>query len=190
MKSNAQSSEVGTLSLKPMTANEAKMVVRRMMACYPSQKLADPEIYLAELVTILCGYPKWAAEIAIKAAKKETIPYIPAVPVIERELDEQVRSLRYARDWELAAQENRKRLAGPDFTDPEYRRRMREKLESLANDIRKRISPPQKSIEATRQELIAQVGQEAFDAIPDLPAKWPSVAEAAADLMRKARATT
>ncbi len=142
---------------------------------------------------MLCGYPLWAGEKASAKARDKSPTFIPSVPEIKRELEDQVQTLRSAARWEADAQAMQKRLAGPDFSEPAYRARMLERLQRLSSELRGASrstdlnKKPEKTVSEIRDELVQQVGQAAFDAIPDAPAHWPTAAEAAEELMRKAR---
>ena len=52
-------------SVPTMTLDEAKALVRRYLGSFPSLNLHDPEIYIADLCALLCGYPLWAGQRAI-----------------------------------------------------------------------------------------------------------------------------
>jgi hypothetical protein len=175
-----------TLSLTPMDLEQAMALVRRLRACYPSALLSDPEVYIAEVVALLCGYPLWAGERAINRVS-ETVKFIPSKAEIKPVLEDQVRAHRYAAEWEAGARATEARLAGPDFSDEAYRTRMRENLEGLSAELRSANTErkPPKTLAQLREELIAAIGQEAFDAIPDAKHPWPTAGEAMTELLRK-----
>lgn len=181
-------SSLSTLKLQPMTPEEAAGLARRLLASYPSQRLNDPEGYIAELVSVLSAFPQWAGENATRAVRKANPQWLPGIGQVESELNEQVHSLRYAAQFERDAQEMRKRLAGPDFSDPAYRARMLERLEALKAELREADGKKrQRDLAEIRAEMVELVGQAVFDAIPDAPAgRWPTVAESACELLRKA----
>jgi len=175
-----------------MTKAEAGKLINRLMGSYPSHTAVDPEIYISALVSLFTGYPLWAGEKAIKKVA-ETSEFLPTIAKVKPILEDQVQALRSAARWEFDAQAIQKRLAGPDFSEPAYRSRMLERLEGLRNELRgasratDQNKKPERTVSEIRDDLVQQVGQAAFDAIPDAPARWPTAAEAAEELMRKAR---
>ena len=185
-------SSVSSLTLKPMTKAEAGKLINRLMGSYPSHTAVDPEIYISALVSLFTGYPLWAGEKAIKKVA-ETSEFLPTIAKVKPILEDQVQALRSAARWEADAQAMQKRLAGPDFSEPAYRARMLERLQRLSSELRGASrstdlnKKPEKTVSEIRDELVQQVGQAAFDAIPDAPTHWPTAAEAAEQFMRKAR---
>lgn len=53
------------------------MIARRLLGSYPSTNLHDPEMYIAELVTIICRYPRAAVERGIAAARRKSPEFLP-----------------------------------------------------------------------------------------------------------------
>jgi len=182
-------SDLSTHSLEPMSLDQAKALVRRYLGSFPSLNLHDPEIYITDLCTLLCGYPLWAGEKAI-AKVKETIKFPTTHAEIKPLLDEHVRLPKYAAEWERNARaqlEETERLA---IEGPKQRRLTYDELRAKYDGpngepwgIVDTSRPPTRSREQCRQELIAQIGQAAFDAIPDAPPPSGSIGTAAAKVV-------
>lgn len=151
--------------LTPMTREEAAALVDRMLGSYPSLSLHDPKTYIAAICSVLCQYPVWAGEKAINEAVIESKFIPPAPGVLKPLLESQVATARYADHWNRAAEASL-RMIEP----PRDKRLSMDELRAkygpnwgIGNPDRKR--PPTR--EESRAELVAQIGQEAFDAIPD-----------------------
>jgi len=155
---------VATLTLKPMTREEAAILVDRMLGSYPSLSLHDPKSYIAAICSMLCSYPLWAGERAIGEAVVESKFAPPTPGILKPLLDGQVSTARYVNHWEKVAGDTVKQLDAP--------RAPRESMDEL----RARHGPnwgiatgrkPVPTVEQARAELIANIGQAAFDALPD-----------------------
>lgn len=94
---------VSTLTLKQMTKEEAAALIRQLLGCYPSPNLYDPETYVATMVSLLCGYPLWAGQRAVRQLSFSS-KFIPSVAEIAPILNEEVRVARRAAEWEADAQ--------------------------------------------------------------------------------------
>ena len=93
--------------------------MERLLGSYPSVNLHDPEIYVADIASLLSSYPLWAGEMAIDRVKKTT-KFIPTVADLHPELESAVKPLRYAQQWEQRAHaqiEDRTTPSG-NFADP------------------------------------------------------------------------
>lgn len=158
---------VATLTLTPMSKAEAAALVDRMLGSYPSVNLHDPETYISVICSLLTGYPLWAAENAIEKATMEAKFAPPTPGILKPHLEDAVRTARYVEQWNRGAE--LQALPPPSGLSAEERRAFiesrREKygLDWGINTDRSR--PPTR--EEARQALIAEIGQEAFDAIPD-----------------------
>lgn len=165
-------SEVSTHSLAPMSLDQAKALVRRYLGSFPSLNLHDPEIYIADLCQLLCGYPLWAGENSIEQVKN-TIKFPATRAEIKPLLDDHVRLPKYVAEWERNAQaqiaDTRLFLEGPPWPKLSYEE-LRAKYDG-PNGEPWGISNPDARPVVTRDKartlLIGQVGQAAFDAIPD-----------------------
>lgn len=149
--------------------------MRNMLGCYPSLSLHDPKTYMANLVTLLSGYPLWAGEQAVEAVKK-TSKFIPTHAELYEELDDRTKPFRYAAEWERGAQQllDQRALPAPDAGPKPTYEELRAKYDG-PNGEKWGISNPDRPWVArqtpakARAELIAVIGQDAFDAIPDAP---------------------
>jgi hypothetical protein len=155
-----------TLQLTPMSKAEAGALVKRMLGSYPSLNLHDPETYIATICTLLTGYPLWAAEIAVDKATVES-KYIPPTPgILKPHLEELVRTPRYLAQWDKDAK--LQALPPPPGPSAEERRAfIASRREKYGPDWVRPWRPQQPTREQARDALIAQIGQEAFDATPD-----------------------
>lgn len=91
--------------------------MRRYLGSFPSLNLHDPQIYVADLCTLLCGYPLWASEKAISAVQ-DTLKWPATRADLKPVLEEKVRVHRYADEWEKRAdkmlEDRRLTLEAPD----------------------------------------------------------------------------
>jgi len=165
-------SDVSTHSLTPMTTDQARAMVRRYLGSFPSLNLHDPEVYIADLCSLLCGYPLWAGQQAIQTVK-ETIKFPATQAEIKPLLDEHVRLPKYVQDLERAAQlqiaARAMALEGPAAPPRLTYEQLRAKYDG-PNGEKWGIGNADKPVpsrERSRKELIARYGKEAFDAVPD-----------------------
>jgi len=160
---------ISSLKLTPMTKAEAGQLLKRLLGGYASVNLHDPEVYIAEVIGLLVGYPFWAGERAIAAVRKESPDFIPSVGKLQPHLESEVRVHRYAAEWEEGAQrarlEAQKQIAGPVTPRPTYEELKAKYGPNWGISNPDKPAPPTR--EECRQKLIAEIGQEAFDAIPD-----------------------
>ena len=137
-----------------------------MLGSYPSLNLHDPETYIAAICSLLTGYPLWAAERAVDKATIES-KFIPPTPgILKPHLEDEVRTARYVEQWNRGAE--LQALPQPPGPSAEERRAFIEsRREKYGPDWVRPWRPQQQTREQAREALIAQIGQEAFDAIPD-----------------------
>jgi hypothetical protein len=156
-----------------MTKSQAGKIVKKMLGSYPSVNLHDPQTYAAAICELLVRYPIWAGENAVNRAltsdESKFIP--PTLGILRPLLEAEVRVHRYAAEWNAGA-EKLLALAPPPG---ENERQLAERKAHIAR-LREQYGPtfginsgrPRPPTQAESQEaLIAQIGQEAFDAIPD-----------------------
>jgi hypothetical protein len=155
-----------------MTLHEAKALVRRYLGSFPSLNLHDPEIYIADLCALLCGYPLWAGQNAIEEIK-DTNKFPATRAEIRPLLDEQVRIPKFVRDWEQQAQvqiASRHTLAieGPAAPPRLTYEQLRAKYDGPNGEKWgiENTDKPLPSRERSRKALIDRYGKEAFDAVP------------------------
>jgi hypothetical protein len=123
---------------------------------------------MASVVTLLSGYPLWAGRNAIRTVVT-TSKFVPTLAEIKPLLESEVRTHRYAAQWEQGAQqamlEGQKQITGPVTPRPTYDELKAKYGENwgITNPDRK----PKTTAEQCRQKLIDMVGQAAYDAIPD-----------------------
>lgn len=169
-----------TLSSKASRA-EAVMIARRLLASYPATTIHDPEVYIAEIVSILIGYPRAVGEAAIKHAGLESPKYLPSAPeiavacqhvtaptVIDRMSSWELRS-----QWQLAerAEIDAKRNA----ETPEQRRAVVEKIRrDMAAAGMPIMGDQKRAYRETPETVKARLGisDAQWDAIPDAPNGW------------------
>lgn len=186
-------SELSTHSLTPMTLDEAKALVRRYLGSFPSLNLHDPEIYIADLCALLCGYPLWASQRAIEKVK-DTIKFPATRAEIKPLLEENVKLPRYAAEWERDAakliEDRALLLTGPTERKLSYEE-LRAKYDGpngekwgIASDHPQSHTSPAKA----RADLIGKYGQAAFDAVPDAKPTGKSIGDAAEKVVREATA--
>lgn len=179
-------SEISKLSLSPMSRQEAAKMIRRYLGSFPSLNLHDPEVYVADLCTLLCNYPMWAGEQAIQKVK-ETIKFPTTHAEIKPLLDDYVRLPKYQQEWDKNARLQIADTEALAIEGPAVKRMSYEDLRAKydgPNGEPWGLSNPdqqkQKSTKQIRDELIARIGQEAFDAIPDAKPRKDTLGTAAA----------
>lgn len=87
------------LDLKPMTLDQAKALIRRLLGSYPQASATDPEVYVTSLITLLVGYPLWVGERAIDKVL-DTSKFLPTRADIKPVLDECDPRRREISDWD------------------------------------------------------------------------------------------
>lgn len=185
-------SEVSTHSLTAMTLDQAKALVRRYLGSFPSLNLHDPEIYITDLCALLCGYPLWVGEKAIEKIK-DTNKFPATRAEIKPLLEDHVRLPKFAAEWERNARlqiADTEALAieGPAVKRMTYEE-MRAKYDGPNGEPWGISNPdhrPKQSREQIREKLIGQVGQAAFDAIPDAKPAMDTLGEHAPEIDRGA----
>ena len=169
---------VSTFRMLPMNRKQAAMLVKRMMGCYPSLSLHDPEVYIAELVTALTRYPLEIGEKAIEKAKLESPKFVPTVPELRIACDALVKSQRdtwtYGQQWEEQSRKQlREREAAEAPTEPiEHRWQV---VDRIRNELRaagfrigaKREYDPRFTVAAVKENL--GITEERWAALPDAP---------------------
>jgi hypothetical protein len=156
-----------TLTLIPMTKSQAGKIVKKMLGSYPSVNLHDPQTYAAAMCELLVKYPIWAAESAVnRALTGEESKFVPpTLGVLRPLLEAEVRVCRYAAEWDKRADEQRKLLAAPPRASRLTYAELKAKYGPNWGISSGRPQPPTQA--ESRAALIAQIGEEAFDAIPD-----------------------
>jgi hypothetical protein len=161
---------VDTFAVFPMTTKQAGDLVDRLLGSYPSLNLHDPETYITAVTALFRGYPFWAGESVVRKVTSES-KFVPTLAEIRPHLESEVRTHRYAQEWERSARqtllEGQKQLSGPKEPRPTLDE-MRAK-HGPNWGIKDPDKKPMPTREECRQQLIAQIGQAAFDAIPDAP---------------------
>ncbi len=167
-------SALSTHSLTPMTLDEAKALARRYLGSFPSLHLHDPEIYIADLCGLLCGYPLWAGESAIDKIK-DTNKFPATRAEIKPLLDDNVRIPKFAEHWEAQARLQiadtaRSAISGPPPAQRLTYEELRAKYDGpngekwgIEGQRRAHVTPSQ-----ARAKLIEQIGQAAFDELPNV----------------------
>jgi len=174
-----------------MGRKEAAILVKRMMACYPSLSLHDPEVYIAELVMLLTRHPLDVGEKAIEKAKFESPKFLPTVPEVAKACDGiRQEGWSYAQEFEAQSRrqlEDRRRRELEDEREPlEYRRQAAERI--LAEYHAAVLGPTSPTIE-TAAMVKAKYGltDQQWDALPDSPkGHWQSIGHRARRFMKEA----
>ena len=169
-------SSSNTSLLKPMTRDGAAKLVDQMSGSYPSLNLYDPEVFIDGMVSLLTGYPHWAGQGAVKKAVGSTeCKFIPPTQgILKPLLEAEVRVHRYAAEWGEGAERQVLLALAPPKDEPEVRQAFiaKRRAELGPHFGLTQAKPKQKTQAQAQAELIAQVGQEAFDAMPDVGYDW------------------
>lgn len=166
-----------TLKLIPMSRAQAAELVKRLLRSYASLPLHDPEGYVAEIVTLLTGYPLWAGESVIDDVR-HTAKYLPNISDIHPKLEAAIRPLKYAVEWDAQSQRQLledKRNAGES---PEHRAAVIDRIrkEMAANGMpimgdKESDFDPRFTVSAVKEKL--KITDEQWNQIPDAdPGKW------------------
>jgi hypothetical protein len=169
---------ISTSKILRMSTEEAVRLVKRMMGCYPSLSLYDPQVYVAELVTVLTGYPLDIGAEAIQEAQKESPKFIPTVPEVGIACEALGKSQRdawtYAQQWEEQSRRQlRERDAAEAAAEPIAHRR--QVADRIRNDLRavgfrtgaKREYDPRFTVAAVKEKF--SITEEQWAALPDAP---------------------
>src|SRR6266446_5731093 len=79
-----------SVSLDPMSLEQATKLTRRLLAGYPNLAAHDPEGYFAAMIAVMVEYPEWAGQRAIVKVDEENTDYPPTVPRLRKWLDDAV----------------------------------------------------------------------------------------------------
>jgi hypothetical protein len=160
-----------------MDRKEAAKLVKRMMGCYPSLSLHDPEVYITELVKVLTRYPLDVGEKAIEKAKFESPKFVPTVPEVGKACEAFVKSQReltYTQRWEEESRRQlREREAAEAATEPiEHRRRVADRFRNELRAAGFRIGAereydPRFTVAAVKEKF--GITDEQWNALPDAP---------------------
>ena len=146
-----------------------------MLGSYPSLNLHDPKTYIASLCTMLCGYPLWAGENAVRSVTRES-KFVPTQAELTEKLEAEVRVARYADEWDRGAAKQLRAIEGPKETAEDRKAFIARRRAELGPDWGLATGrKPLPSKEEARQALIAQIGQQAFDAMPDAGYDWKNL---------------
>lgn len=86
--------------LQPMTIEEARKLVRRLLAGYPNLGAHDPEGYIIVLTEIMSGYPAWAGQRTILKVDEENAQFPPTGATLRKWLDEAIGPYKFAMEWD------------------------------------------------------------------------------------------
>lgn len=172
-----------TLTLTRMTKAEAAALLKRMLGSYPSLNLHDPETYMAAVCSLFMSYPLWAGEAAADKAMMEAKFAPPTPGVLKPHLEDEVRTARYVEEWNRGAAQLA--LPPPPRADEETHRAFIAKRRTelgpnfgIGGTARDRAAED-------RAYLVAQIGQETYDAIPDAGTEgWRTIGEKVRDKAR------
>ncbi len=146
-----------------------------MLGSYPSLSLHDPETFMAGMVALLLGYPAWAGQGAVKRAVcSDECKFSPPTQAVLRPLlEDEVRVHRYAAEWAHGANAQVLLALAPPKDEPEVRQAFIAKRRAeLGPHFGLTQAKPKQTEAQAQAELIAQIGQEAFDAMPDAGYDW------------------
>ncbi len=157
--STSTSKRLELRTLEPMHRVEAATMVRELLASFPSLNLPDPKIYTTSMVEGLIEYPRWAGELTMKLIKR-SYSFPPAVAEVVKTLEELVAPHRAAH-----------RLSAPRLPPPEIDRSQRptgEQLKAKYPELWEgRGQSSAADLVRARQQMVEQIGQEAWDRIPN-----------------------
>jgi hypothetical protein len=159
-----------------MTKSQAGKIVKQMLGSYPSLALHDPQTYIASICTLLSRYPLWAGENAIRHAieGEESKFTPPTLGILRPLLEAEIKIVRYAAEWDRSAHSQVLLALEPPKDEPEVRKayiaKRRAELGPTWGIASGKPRPPTR--EESRAALVVQIGQEAFDAMPDAGYDW------------------
>lgn len=155
---------VTTLTLTPMTKEEAAKLLKRLLASYPTLNLHDPKGYMANLTSLLTAYPLWVGERALPQIKTAAPEWPPAEGKVRRILEDVVRYQRYAAEWKEDA---------AHMIEDRREPRQKESYEELKAKYGPNwgITNPDTPRPPSRGEVLADIyaryGRDKVDAVPD-----------------------
>jgi hypothetical protein len=169
--------------ITPMTRSQAAALVDRMLGCYPSVSLHDPEIYMAAVTSLLCGYSFWVGERAVADVAKSS-KFVPCLAEVNEACERYApaKSTRaWAEDWQrrslVQLEEREAPILGPAAENE--RTRIVEGFRGLLERLRGGDAPRAAS-EFTPEAVRTKFGlsQAQWDALPDQPpsSTWAKVA--------------
>lgn len=171
----------------PMTPQQAGELVTRLLGCYPSPNLHDPETYIASVTALLCGYSYWVGERAVERVVN-TAKFVPSRAEIVESCEHfapSKRTMDSASEWDrLAAAQAEERLRIESSTSSAERERVLGGFAELRAHLHSG-GDRRKAREFTPEAVKARYGitQEQWNAIPDLPREpdfWTGLRAAAA----------
>ncbi len=153
----------------PWTKSEAAQLAKLLISAYPNSRATEPEYYIAQVVTVFLNWPQALIE---KAVSPSGIAYdyptfLPTIGEINRWLEKRMAHLERIHGQQALpppnyppASEHLKALgkAWLDRSDPKVR-------ELLGESFRNR----EKIVEEARKRLVGQIGEVAFERLPDQP---------------------
>lgn len=89
-----------SVSLDPMTIEEASKLVRRFLAGYPNLGAHDPEGYIEAMIETMSLYPPWAGERVIIKVDEVNPEFPPSERQLRTWLDDAVRPFKFKQEWE------------------------------------------------------------------------------------------
>lgn len=155
--------------------------MKKLLRGYTSLAVHDPEGYIAEVVTLLSGYPLWAGEAVIEKVRK-TSKFIPNISDIHPELETAVRPLRYAAEWDAQSKRQITDQRGSEES-PKHRAAVVDRIrkEMAANGMpimgdKKSDYDPQFTEEAVKKKF--NISDQQWNQIPDAdPGHWQRLQE-------------
>jgi hypothetical protein len=85
-----------------MTVEEARKLIRRLLAGYPNLGAHDPEGYIAALTECMSKYPLWAGQRTIFKVDEANKQFPPTEQELRGWLNDAVRPYRFSKQWEVA----------------------------------------------------------------------------------------
>lgn len=149
------------------------MLVSRLLGCYPSLGIHDPETYIAGVTALLCGFSLWVGERAIDRVTKTT-KFVPTIAEINEACEHFAPSKRmsYADEWNARTKlQLAERAAIEQEIPSDERERVKAKFAALLAYLRSNTEAGKKDAEFTPERVKAKFGisDATWDAIPDQP---------------------
>ena len=154
-----------------MTALQAGKLVTRLLGCYPSLAIHDPETYVAAVTALFCSYSLWVGERAVEQVAT-TSKFVPTLAEVKEACDHFAPARNsWADEWDW-----RSRLQLEERAQIEAERPPKQTYEEFKAEMARRGMPIDGRKPRVLVDDIADFKQRykltdaQFDALPDQPA--------------------
>lgn len=152
--------------------DRVKQLAKTMLGCFRTGDANDPEVYVTAVIAVLCRYELSIVEAVTSPTDglPARLNWLPTVAEIRKACEEV-----HAQNSRLDEQHTRliEQFRERDEYEREQRQRPRRlsvaELKAKYGDWDQRAADKLQVQSEARAKLIAQVGEEAFDSIPDAP---------------------